>query len=231
MPSIVDERLPEIEALCRRHRVRRLDLFGSAATGRFRPGESDLDFLVDFEPGPAPDARPDLQEALQALFGSSVDLVSDAAVRDPIFRRAVDHTRVPIYASASAPPVPAPSTTPISEAELMEIRTRQYLEHMHEGAAFITEAAAGKTLDDYTGSLMLRSAVERQFEVIGEAIAKLGRVDPSTAARISNHQRIVAFRSIIVHFYYALDNAKVWSIVQNDLPTLLQETRALLSER
>lgn len=87
----------EIEQLCRRYGVRRLDLFGSAATGRYRPGESDLDFLVELEPLP-PGAYADtyfgLLEALESLFGSPVDLVASTAIRNPYFRQAVEQTRV-----------------------------------------------------------------------------------------------------------------------------------------
>ena len=53
MTPLVEERIDEIERLCREHDVARLELFGSAASGEFRPGESDLDFLVSFEPRPA----------------------------------------------------------------------------------------------------------------------------------------------------------------------------------
>jgi predicted nucleotidyltransferase len=90
----------ELEQICRRYRVRRLDLFGSAASGLDRPGESDLDFLVDFEPlaaGAYADTYFGLHEALEALFGRPVDLVVDAAIRNPYFRQSVEQTRVLLY--------------------------------------------------------------------------------------------------------------------------------------
>ena len=92
----------EIEALCRRHKVRRLDLFGSAATGHFNPASSDLDFLVEFEDlTPAAYARAyfGLREGLVALFGRSVDLVTEPALQDPYLRRRVYAERANLYAA------------------------------------------------------------------------------------------------------------------------------------
>ncbi len=82
-------RRSEIERLCRQHRVRRLELFGSAATGGFRPGESDLDFLVEVEPLPAgtyADTYFGLLDALERLFDVPVDLVVASAIKNPYFR-------------------------------------------------------------------------------------------------------------------------------------------------
>ena len=73
--------------------MRRLDLFGSAATGRFDPERSDLDFLVEFEPMPAPiysAAYFDLREALEALFGRRIDLVTEPALKNPYLRQQIE---------------------------------------------------------------------------------------------------------------------------------------------
>ena len=65
---------------------------------------------------------------------------------------------------------------------------------------------------------MLRSAVERQFEIIGEALGTLARVDATIAARIPELRDIVAFRNILIHGYAILDRARVWRVVEDDLP-------------
>jgi len=91
-----------LERLCRTHYVRRLELFGSAATGHDRPGASDLDFLVEFEPipqGSYADTYFSLLEALQALFGRPIDLVTDSAIRNPYFRQSVEQSRVLVFAA------------------------------------------------------------------------------------------------------------------------------------
>ena len=101
IPDIA-ERADALRGLCRKHGVRRLDLFGSAAAGGFDPDDSDLDFLVEFDPiapGSYADAYFGLLEGLEELFGRSVDLVVDSAIRNPYFRRAVEQTRSPLYAA------------------------------------------------------------------------------------------------------------------------------------
>jgi predicted nucleotidyltransferase len=89
--------------ICRRYGVRKLELFGSAATTSFDPERSDLDFLVEFLPGQ--DLGPwlhhyfDLKAELERLFGHPVDLVLAAAVKNPHFRRELNRTRTVFYAA------------------------------------------------------------------------------------------------------------------------------------
>jgi predicted nucleotidyltransferase len=92
----------ELERLCRAFHVRRLELFGSAATGRDRSDESDLDFLVEFEPMPPgayATAYFGLLEALEALFDRPIDLVAPESIENPYFRQSVDETKVLIFAA------------------------------------------------------------------------------------------------------------------------------------
>jgi uncharacterized protein len=91
----------ELEELCRRFHVRRLDLFGSATGDDFDPARSDLDFLVEFDPPPGgyADAFFGLQESLEQLFGRPVDLVAAASIRNPYFRESVEGAKVPLYAA------------------------------------------------------------------------------------------------------------------------------------
>lgn len=91
-----------LERLCRQFRVRRLELFGSAATGSFRPGESDVDFLVEFEPLPSGmlfDLYFGLLEGLEDLFARPIDLVMASAIKNPYFRQSVDETKVLVFAA------------------------------------------------------------------------------------------------------------------------------------
>lgn len=92
----------DIEALCRRFRVRRLELFGSAAAGRAEPGRSDYDFLVEFEPlqaGTYADTYFGLLEALERLLDAPVDLVVASAIRNPYFRQSVNRNKALLYAT------------------------------------------------------------------------------------------------------------------------------------
>jgi uncharacterized protein len=102
MISLVEKRKRQVEDLCRRYRVRRLDLFGSAVEGGFDPQSSDLDFLVDFEDFRFEDAADrflGLLVDLEDLFNRRIDLISDPDIRNPYLRRAVDSTRVNLYAA------------------------------------------------------------------------------------------------------------------------------------
>ena len=101
LPEVTTKK-PEIERICRRFGVRRLELFGSAATDTFDPRRSDLDFLVDL--GDAPpvayaDAYFGLLEALQNLFGRSIDLITEPSVTNSYFRMSIDRTRRVVYAA------------------------------------------------------------------------------------------------------------------------------------
>jgi len=100
-PSIVQHRI-EIAELCRCHRVRRLELFGSAVGNDFDPQRSDVDFLVEFQPlaeGEHADAYFGLRESLAALFGRPIDLVMTQAIRNPYFLQAIEPTRTLLYAA------------------------------------------------------------------------------------------------------------------------------------
>ena len=234
MSPIVEERLAEIEQLCREHHVARLELFGSAADGRFRPGESDLDFLVTY----APDARLGLLEhiglinALEDLLGMHVDLVEENAIRNPYFRQGVDISpKVLLYAAPGAPaPVRPAAPHPAPECSSVELRTRKLLYDIFEAAHGLAEFTADRTHKDYEQDLMLHHAVNYSFLVIGEAAARLLRHDPATAARISGYRKMIGFRNVVAHEYDSVNSEDVWETITDDIPTLLRETGALLAE-
>lgn len=102
MHPIVNAKLPEVRSLCERYHVRKLELFGSAATDRFDPGRSDLDFLVELDPA-EPVAHSDryfgLLFALEDLFARHVDLVETRAIRNPYFLQVIERSRTTLYAA------------------------------------------------------------------------------------------------------------------------------------
>ena len=100
MIALIEQHKTALANLCRRFKVRRLELFGSAAKGTFDPQASDVDFLVSFEdaqPGTYADRYLGLLLALQELFQREIDLVTERSIRNPYFRKAVNATRQPIY--------------------------------------------------------------------------------------------------------------------------------------
>ncbi len=89
---------------------------------------------------------------------------------------------------------------------------------------------AGRAFAEYLNDRQFRRAVEREFEVIGEALARLARNSPEVAARVNALPRIVGFRNRIIHGYDAIDHAAVWGVIHGPLPQLLAEIEALLAE-
>ena len=96
----------------------------------------------------------------------------------------------------------------------MRLESRKYLYDIQQAVGLLREFTARKTFADYEQDAMLRAAVERQFELIGEALSQLARVDEVQAARISQYQRIIAFRNVLAHQYAHVDNRLVWDIVE-----------------
>jgi len=106
--------------------------------------------------------------------------------------------------------------------------SRKYLHDIAEACRYIEQFTAGKTYEDYHADPLLRSAVERQFEVIGEALKMLLDRDPGLRDRISNAPRIIAFRNRLIHGYATVSDEVVWGIVSGYLPVLSREVRHLL---
>jgi uncharacterized protein with HEPN domain len=110
----------------------------------------------------------------------------------------------------------------------MRLEAKKYLFDIQRAASLLTEFTAGKGFDAYQNNAMLRAAVEREFEIIGEALAQLAKLDASVAARITDHRRIISFRNILIHGYADVDDRLVWDIVESKLPVLRYEVEALL---
>jgi len=104
---------------------------------------------------------------------------------------------------------------------------RKLIFDIDRAATLITEFTENKTLADYRTDVMLQSAVERQFEIIGEAMNRLKRVDPSTLERISDFQRIIDFRNVLIHGYDIVSDELVWNIIVEKLPPLRSELDAI----
>lgn len=112
----------------------------------------------------------------------------------------------------------------------MRLEIRKYLHDMQRAVDALAGFTVGKSFEDYGRDPMLRAAVERQFEIIGEALAQLAKCDAAVAASISEHRRIIAFRNILIHGYAEVDDALVWDVVETRLPTLRDEVAALLDQ-
>ena len=112
----------------------------------------------------------------------------------------------------------------------MKLEVRKYLYDIQQAAGLLRDFTSGKTFVDYEGDAMLRSAVERQFEIIGEAMSNLARVDEPTAGKITHYQRIIAFRNVLIHGYVDVDDRLVWDVINTRLPVIVREVDAILKD-
>jgi uncharacterized protein with HEPN domain len=89
----------------------------------------------------------------------------------------------------------------------------------------------GKSFADYEADELLRSGVERQLAIAGEALSQLRRIDPATAGTISELPRVVGFRNVLIHGYATVDNRIVWGIIEANLRPLLTSLENSLTSR
>ena len=81
------------------------------------------------------------------------------------------------------------------------------------------------------GNELVQAAVERKFEVIGEALNQLAKLYTAMAARIPDVPQVVAFRNQLIHGYATVNPDTVWNIAQNALPGLLAAVQQLLDQQ
>jgi uncharacterized protein with HEPN domain len=112
----------------------------------------------------------------------------------------------------------------------MQRDAKAFLWDIANAASSIQSFTTGKDLDAYLQDELLRSAVERKFGIIGEALSQLLRSFPDYRDKITLVGDIVAFRNQIVHGYATVRDDMVWEIVQVYLPNLHREVTQLLKE-
>jgi uncharacterized protein with HEPN domain len=111
----------------------------------------------------------------------------------------------------------------------MDRDPRAYLWDAREAADAIAAFVGGRTFDDYLADRMLRSAVERQFEIVGEALRQLQKAAPDLASEFPELPQAIAFRNILIHGYTTVDDRTVWRTIQESLPALRARLAALLA--
>jgi uncharacterized protein with HEPN domain len=110
---------------------------------------------------------------------------------------------------------------------LKQPEVRKHLFDIAEACALIERFRAGKAFE---GDALLRSGVERQFEIVGEALSRMLQLAPDLLPRITDARRIVAFRNRLIHGYASVSNEVVWGVVEGNLSVLQREIQALLDE-
>lgn len=109
----------------------------------------------------------------------------------------------------------------------MERDPRALLWDVCEAARLVAVFVADADLDRFESDPMLRSAVERQLEITGEALGQLVKVSPELAAQLPEHRLAINFRNLLIHGYAVVNRERVWNIALNDLPRLAEAVRAL----
>jgi uncharacterized protein with HEPN domain len=105
---------------------------------------------------------------------------------------------------------------------------RAYLSDIIDSCNAITAAVQGLDLAGYEANRLVRSSVEREFIIIGEAIAALARVAPEVFDAITRARRIIDFRNQLTHEYPTVDDAIVWAIIEHDVTMLCRECTSFI---
>ena len=112
----------------------------------------------------------------------------------------------------------------------MQRDPRAFLWDVREAALAIQSFTTGMDAAAYAANPMAQAAVERKFEIIGEALNQLSKLDTAVAARIPDLAQIVAFRNQLIHGYATVNVSTVWNISQTALPALRDAVQGLLDD-
>ena len=108
----------------------------------------------------------------------------------------------------------------------MRPESKKYLYDMLRACETLAQFLEGKQFADYDSDLLLRSAVERQLMIVGEAMSQATRTDEELAGQIQDAREIINLRNVIVHGYTVIENETIWGILQADVPKLRDQPTA-----
>jgi uncharacterized protein with HEPN domain len=110
----------------------------------------------------------------------------------------------------------------------MDHDPKAYLFDIQQPCDEIMEFTRGMSFEEYIRNAMVKAAVERKFLVIGEAITELKKENPEILKQITDHEKIIRFRNVLVHGYDMIDDTTVWSALKDSMPTLQHEVEKIL---
>lgn len=108
---------------------------------------------------------------------------------------------------------------------------RKYLWDIQQACKRVVSFTAHQTLKSYRTDPLVQAGVERQFEIIGEAMNQMLKQQPNMRASFPEAANIIALRNMLIHGYRYIDHAEVWQIVQQHLPPLHEQVDRLLKEQ
>ena len=111
----------------------------------------------------------------------------------------------------------------------MNDETRKNLIDILQATEEIQDFVCGMDFKAFQNNSVTKRAVERDFEIIGEALNRIKYTDNELLEKISEHHRIIGFRNILIHGYDIVDEVIVWQAVTNHLPILIGEVKEILN--
>ncbi|MBF0117273.1 MAG: DUF86 domain-containing protein [Desulfobacterales bacterium] len=109
----------------------------------------------------------------------------------------------------------------------MRDEIKKHLFDISEAISDIEDFVADKEYVDYEESSLLQAAIERKFEIIGEALIRIRNIDSEFIENITDYRRIIGFRNVIAHGYDIIENNMVWSAIKNHVPKLKDDVKKL----
>ena len=106
---------------------------------------------------------------------------------------------------------------------------QKYLSDMLDRANFVVEVLVKRSRMELDSDRLLRSAIERELSILGEALYQLHQAEPKLAEKIDNWREIIRFRHVLVHGYSVLNMDMIWDVVRDDLPGLIGQLETLLN--
>ncbi len=214
----MEELLSLLPYLRERYGVKELGVFGSYLRGEQRQ-DSDLDLLVDFEKDISLWDVMELEEYLSERLGVRVDLIMKSSLR---FR---PHTAEKILKSYV--PVVENWKDIIRQEEMSKRDYREYIKDILQECEFVRKYTQGIEYEDFLESDLLRHAVVRALEVIGEAVKNLPSELLEKYPQIE-WKRVKGMRDRLAHAYFGVDYELLWKVVKEELPSLCKVVRDML---
>jgi uncharacterized protein with HEPN domain len=112
----------------------------------------------------------------------------------------------------------------------MEHDSKAYLFDIKQSCEKIENFVKDIDFEKYCSDSLIKAGVERKFLVIGEALTRLRREFPEIINEISDYQKVIGLRNVLVHGYDIINDATVWSAIKDNLPKLYQEVSKLIND-
>lgn len=110
----------------------------------------------------------------------------------------------------------------------MDSKLHDCLNDILVNASELQDFVGGMTFEDYLADRKTQSAVERKFEIKGEALNRISRLNEELLEQIRDYRSIISFRNILAHGYDSIDERVVWGVIEADLDNLIADTEKLI---